>query len=111
MGNKTRNIFFIFGLVAIVIMILTFKVSFVTLWNDLKKAGYWLIPILCLWLVLYVMNAWTWRIIIKGNGDCPVSFWRLLKVTISGFALNYATPGGLMGGEPYKIMEMKPYIG
>ena len=111
MGNKTRNIFFFFGLVAIVIMILTFKVSFVTLWNDLKRAGYWLIPILSLWLVLYVMNAWTWRIIIKGSGDCPVSFWRLLKVTISGFALNYATPGGLMGGEPYKIMEMKPYIG
>lgn len=92
-------------------MILTFKVSFVTLWNDLKHAGYWLIPILSLWLVLYIMNAWAWRIIIKGSGDCPIPFWRLLKVTISGFALNYATPGGLMGGEPYKIMEMKPYIG
>ena len=57
------------------------------------------------------MNACTWRIIIKGSGDCPIPFWKILKLTITGFALNYATPAGLMGGEPYKIMELKPYIG
>lgn len=57
------------------------------------------------------MNAWTWRIIIQGSGDCPIPFWKILKLTITGFALNYATPAGLMGGEPYKIMELKPYIG
>ena len=57
------------------------------------------------------MNACTWRIIIRGSGDCPISFLRILKLTISGFALNYATPAGLLGGEPYKIMELRPYIG
>ena len=57
------------------------------------------------------MNACTWRIIIRGSGDCPISFLRILKLTISGFALNYATPAGLLGGEPYKIMELQPYIG
>ena len=92
-------------------MLFTFKVSFAQLWADICHAGYWLIAILFLWVFLYIMNAWTWRIIIRGSGPCPISFWRILKLTITGFALNYATPAGLMGGEPYKIMELKPYIG
>ena len=111
MSTKIRNIFFIVGLVAIVIMLLTFEVSFKELWHQLTHAGYWLIPIIGMWLVLYCMNALTWKIIIHGSGPCPIPFLRILKVTISGFALNYATPVGLLGGEPYKIMEMKPYIG
>ena len=111
MKNKTRNIFFAFGLIAVIVMLFTFKVSFAQLWADICHAGYWLWAILGLWIVLYVMNAWTWRIIIQGSGDCPIPFWKILKLTITGFALNYATPAGLMGGEPYKIMELKPYIG
>jgi hypothetical protein len=111
MKNKTRNIFFAFGLIAVIVMLFTFKVSFAQLWADICHAGYWLWAILGLWIVLYVMNAWTWRIIIQGSGDCPIPFWKILKLTITGFALNYATPAGLMGGEPYKIMELKTYIG
>ncbi len=111
MKNKSRNIFFAFGIIAIVIMLFTFEVSFAELWQRIKDAGYYLIPIIGMWFFLYMMNAWSWRIIIKGSGDCPISYWKLFKITITGFALNYATPAGLMGGEPYKIMELKPYIG
>lgn len=111
MKNKTRNIFFAFGLIAVIVMLFTFKVSFAQLWADICHAGYWLWAILGLWIILYIMNAWTWRIIIRGSGPCPIPFWRILKLTITGFALNYATPAGLMGGEPYKIMELKPFIG
>ncbi len=111
MKNKTRNIFFAFGLIAIVVMLFTFKVSFTQLWEDIMTAGYWLVAILFLWVLLYAMNTLTWRTIICGSGDCPIPFWKLMKITITGFALNYATPAGLLGGEPYKIMELKPYIG
>lgn len=111
MKNKTRNIFFLVGLVFVVLMILTFKVSFRELWQQICHAGYWLVAIIGMWVPLYIMNTFTWRTILLGSGECNIPFWKLLKVTISGFALNYATPVGLMGGEPYKIMEIKPYVG
>ena len=111
MKAQYRNIFFAIGLLAFVLMIVTMKVSFSELWAHLCNAGWWLVGIFGLWLVLYALNALTWRIIIRGSGPCPIPFLHLLKLTISGFALNYATPGGLMGGEPYKIMELQPWIG
>ena len=111
MKSKTRNIFFFVGLIFVILMILTFKVSFTELWQQITHAGYWLVAIIGMWVPLYIMNTWTWRTILKGSGDTMVPFWKLFKVTISGFALNYATPVGLMGGEPYKIMEIKQYVG
>lgn len=108
---QIKNIFFAFGIVAILVMLLTFEVSFPELYAYIRQAGYWLIAILLLWGVLYMMNAWAWHVIIRGSGDCPVSFFYLLKLTVSGFALNYTTPIGLLGGEPYKIMEMTSHIG
>ncbi len=92
-------------------MLLTFDVSFAQLWHDLTHAGWWLVAIGVLWVVLYTMNALTWWVILRGSGDVGVSFMRLLKFTVSGFAMNYATPIGLLGGEPYKIMELTPYVG
>lgn len=111
MSNKSRNKFFAFGIIAVIVMILTFKVSFAEIWEDICLTGHWFVLILGMWLVLYVLNTLTWRTIILGSGQCPIPFLKLCKVTISGFALNYATPAGLMGGEPYKIMELSPYIG
>lgn len=109
--KKVNNIFFIVGVAAIVVMLFTFDVSFVELWRDICHAGYWLIPIIGLWAFLYVLNCLSWRAIIKGSGPLGVGFLTLQKITISGFALNYTTPGGLMGGEAYRIMELSPYIG
>lgn len=112
MKSRYRNIFLIFGIVAVVIMLLTFDISYEELLANLRRAGYYLPLILVLWLFIYMVNALSWNLILRsGGGDDLPSFWRMLKFTISGFAINYVTPVGLMGGEPYRIMEIKPYVG
>ncbi len=111
MRNRIRNILFFIGLAAVVVMLVTFDVSWEMLWDSLQRTGYWLVAIALLWCGLYMMNTLTWRIILSESGPCDVPFWKLLKLTVSGFALNYATPVGLLGGEPYRIMELTPHVG
>ncbi|MDY6240534.1 MAG: lysylphosphatidylglycerol synthase transmembrane domain-containing protein [Prevotella sp.] len=123
MSKKYQNGFFIFGLTVLIIMLT--QLDYAQVWAGLKHAGYWFFAVVALWAVLYVFNTCSWYLIIKGvcqqsadapdqpkvNVRHPVSLAWLYKVTVSGFALNYATPGGLMGGEPYRIMELAPHIG
>jgi len=110
--QRLNNLFFLIGVVAVVVMMLTFDVSFIELWEHLCHAGYWLVPILGVWIIVYALNAWSWWSIIKGNVGTtpPVSFSRIYRLTITGYALNYATPVGGLGGEPYRIMELSKYI-
>ena len=110
--QRLNNLFFFLGIAAVVVMLFTFDVSFIELWNHLCHAGYWLIPIIGIWVVVYWLNALAWQSMIEGNigGKAPVSFWRIYRLTITGYALNYATPVGGLGGEPYRIMELSKDI-
>ena len=107
-----RNIFFLLGLIAVVAMLLTFDMDYRELWHQIKRAGYWFFAVVGIWLIIYLFNTLSWFCLIKnGKSLSPVGFWRTYKLTVSGFALNYATPFGLMGGEPYRIMELSPFLG
>ena len=111
MKDKVRNIFWFFGIFAIVVMLCTFDMDYQELWQNLRKAGIWFPAVILLWLFIYLLNALSWYIFIRDGKHAPVPFWKVYKLTVSGFALNYATPVGLMGGEPYRIMELTPYVG
>jgi hypothetical protein len=110
--QRLNNLFFLLGIAAVVVMLLTFDVSFIELWDHLCHAGYWLIPIIGIWVIVYGLNALAWKSMIEGNigGKAPLSFWRIYRLTITGYALNYATPVGGLGGEPYRIMELSKDI-
>lgn len=112
MRKKLLNVFLLIGIVAIVVMLCTFDVSYAEIYSNLKKAGWWFIAVLLVWVPIYVINAASWYVIINNNNSGRrLPFWLVLKYTISGYALNYVTPVGLLGGEPYRIMELTQYYG
>ena len=112
MNKKYQNGFFIFGLVVLGIMLT--QLDYNEVWQGIQHAGYWFFAVIALWAGLYIFNATAWYIIIRSDGDevtRKVRLSHIYRLTVSGFALNYATPGGLMGGEPYRIMSLAPLIG
>lgn len=109
MKASHKNAFFIFGMAVLAIMLT--QLDFRQVWSGLRHAGYWTVAVVVLWALLYIINNASWYVIINAGERTKVKFWWLYKITVSGFALNYATPGGLMGGEPYRIMSLSPIIG
>ena len=111
MASRYRNLFLLIGVAAIVVMLLTFDMSWPDILHNIRRAGIWLPLVILLWVPIYMINACAWQVIINDGQTSRVGFWRVLKYTISGYALNYVTPVGLLGGEPYRIMELTPYVG
>ncbi len=111
MPAKYRNIFLIIGVTAIAVMLISFDMSWHQVWNDIRRAGFWLPAVIALWVPIYMMNAWSWQLIINDGTTRKMGYWRTLKYTITGYALNNVTPVGLLGGEPYRIMELSPFVG
>ena len=111
MAARYRNLFFLLGMAAVVVMLLTFDMSWSEVYRHVLRAGLWLPAAILLWFPIYSINAWAWKVIINDGQTRPIGFWRVLKYTISGYALNSVTPVGLLGGEPYRIMELSPWVG
>lgn len=114
MNKRYQNGFFFIG--AAILAIMVSQLDFKEVSEGISRAGYWFVAVVALWAFLYIFNTCAWWMIIKASTQKEPqakrpSFSWLYKITVSGFALNYATPGGLMGGEPYKIMSLTPMIG
>lgn len=95
MKKKYQNGFFIFGIVVLIVMVT--QLDFDKVWEGLQNAGYWFFAVVALWFFLYIFNTASWYFIIRSQETKEektkkvVPFWWLYKVSVSGFALNYAT--------------------
>jgi uncharacterized protein (TIRG00374 family) len=107
--NKYRIIFFLIGVIALFVMV--YNLGPEAIYRNIRITGWWFVPIIGIWLAVYLLNAISWQFIIRDGQSPRVSFLTVLKLTISGYAINYITPVVAMGGEPYRILELRRYVG
>ena len=103
-----RNVAFLFGAAALGFMI--YAIGFDTILDNITRTGWWFVAIIGVWGLTYAANTCSWLAIIRSNTDSNVPFASLYRLTVSGYALNYVTPFGLAGGEPYRIMELRRFM-
>jgi len=108
MNKYTKTIFFIIGLAVFSYLINDFGLDNII--TNIKKTGWWFVPVVGIWGVVYYMNAWAWYYIIDAKKK-KVPFIEIFEITISGFAINYITPFVNLGGEPYRILMLQKPIG
>ena len=77
---------------------------------DAQRTGWMFVPILSLYGLVYVCNARAWWLMMADEPSRP-PFWRTYAITVSGFALNFVTPMVNVGGEPFKIAAVSPWLG
>lgn len=106
-----RNLFLLFGVAAIIVMLCTFDVDYSQLVQNLGRAGLYLPAVVGVWVIVYAFNAWAFQLIVNsGIHSKHLSFRHAYKLTVSGFAFSYTTPFGF-GGGPYRVMELSAHIG
>ena len=109
MKLRYRIIFFLIGLAGMGVMLWQSDLDGVNWDNFLSpKILLFFLGLLGLWLVIYFIHTVCYFVILGKDGK-KVPLISMLKICISGFALNSVTPAGLVGGEPYRIMALKKY--
>jgi len=77
---------------------------------NFKRTGFTLIPIVLVWVPVFLCWNWAWWLTMHGAERRP-PFWRVLVVGVSGHSLNDVTPFAQVGGEPFKIGALAPWLG
>ena len=110
MKKHYKTVFFIIGLFGIVLMAMRANPEKLD-WKELftPKLLCFFMVLFLLWALIYAVHTEVFRAIIGKDAD-KISRLRLYKIIITGFALNNVTPAGLVGGEPYRILELKKYL-
>ena len=62
-----KNIFFILGALALGIMI--YSIGLGNIWRDMKQTGWWYLPIIGMWLVVYMINTLSLYVILRDGSQ------------------------------------------
>ena len=99
-----------FVLGATVLAILIIHSGPAMLWHTLRDSLWVVGPLIALWALVYACNARAWQLLIPRR-PARFTFWRAYLLSISSFAMNYATPVFSLGGEPLKVSGATPLLG
>jgi len=108
MEKKIKIFFLLVGTTILVLLINNYGIDNVII--NLEKTGWWITVIIGTWLGVYLLNTTAFILILKAMNK-RIPYREALSISLSGFAINYITPGINLGGEPYKIWALKSRIG
>jgi Lysylphosphatidylglycerol synthase TM region len=106
--RKLQLVLFVVG--AAVFAYLVARIGVGKLRADALHTGWMFVPILLVYGAVYTCNAGAWWLTMADEARRP-PFWRAWAITVSSFALNFMTPLVNVGGEPFKIAAVAPWLG
>ncbi|HVH10718.1 MAG TPA: lysylphosphatidylglycerol synthase domain-containing protein, partial [Gemmatimonadales bacterium] len=100
----------LFGVGATVFAYLVAHIGAGKLVADAAQTGWMFVPIVLLYGVVCAVNAAAWWLVMADEPVRP-PFWRACAITVSSFSLNFMTPLVNVGGEPFKVAAVAPWLG
>jgi uncharacterized protein (TIRG00374 family) len=100
--------FFILGLLLFGYLVFSFGID--NILRNVSAAGSGLAPAVLVWFAIYALNTASWKLVLGATGD-RTPFWKLFRITVSGFVINSITPVVGIGGEPYKAQALSAGLG
>ncbi|PYP41593.1 MAG: hypothetical protein DMD43_05935, partial [Gemmatimonadetes bacterium] len=80
------------------------------LWDNARATGWMIVPILLLYGLVFACNAGALRLVLREEPGRP-GFARTWAIVAAGSAMNFVTPLANVGGEPYRIAALAPWVG
>ena len=107
-NRRITVLFFVLGATLLFVQLHQFGIS--RLFGDAVSAGWVLVPIILLYGVVHACDAESWRAILSAEPERP-RWGQLYRMVIAGSALNFLTPMVNVGGEPFKLATLSPFLG
>ena len=94
----------------VLLVLLLHHVGLDFLLDNVRRTGWMLAPIGAVYAGVYACNALAcWLVMADLPGRPP--YGKTLLIMVSGFALSSVTPFVQLGGEPYKVGALSPWLG